>query len=1272
MKTVLRSVFYLGLSITTLVTFAPVDKVKAQQIQEDNTLGTQVTRDVLIRNILSDRIDGGTIRGGNLFHSFQELNVGEGRGVYFSNPQGISNILTRVRGSNPSNILGTLGVLGNANLFFINPRGIEFGPGARLDVGGSFFASTADSLLFDNGFEFSASNSAAPPLLTINTPIGLRFRDNPGSISNRSVVQNSDGLIIGLPFVSGQTLGLVGGNVNFDGGRITAPGARVEIGGLTASGTVGIGSDGSLNFPEGVTRGDVTLNNFSNVNVLGSGGGDIVVNAKNINLFRGSNLAVGILPGENIPNVQAGDIVINATDKLKIEGDANSPSGIQNTVSLNGFGNPGGIFINANSLEGDGNFFIASATLGQGNAGKINITADDTISLTGLQGFGSGIANTVNVSAIGDGEDITINTRSLSLSNSSQIATSILGEGNAGNIQINATDNILIDGSVLQAASFFTENGDAGNISLTTSQGSIIIEQGAIATLKQNTGSAGDIIFNAPNGSILLNNSQLISTNTSGGLAGNIKLNASELVSITSPNFLAPDGGRTIQSNGNSGSISIGNENSAPKKVELSSVFLSTTNDSVPFTIIDPVNAGDISISAVDSILVTSSEIYAFTRRRGNGGNVNLRTENGNISLTDRSIVFSTVEPGTGTNSTTITQGNAGKINVTTKNLTLTDGAQLQTLVRSGQIGNAGEITIDASGDVSFSGFANTNLRGNPEFLTSGILNVLQPEAQGNAGSVNITTDSLSLKDSAQINSSTFGNGNAGGVEIQASGDISFINNSFLSSIVGSGGEGIAGDINIKGRSLTLRGGSQIGSALLRRINDIPGGIGKPGNIDINVTDFLNISGFSPNSFSSGVFASAESGTIAKFPQEPGKINITARDFRVADGGIVNTLTFNSGNGGDIKIDANTFSATGGGQVITTARAGSGNAGNITLNISDRLTISGRDPNFNQRFLEVVDNQGPESGIFANTAPGSTGNGGSIFIVPKQVTIKNGGTVAVTSDGTGKAGNLELEADNLTLDAGTITARSSAASGGNINLNIKDVLLLRRASEISASAGIGEGTGDGGNININTGVLVALPKENSDITANAVNDSGGRIDIQADSILGIEPLSREELAIRDPDELNPRNLPSSDITAISQGNPNLDGQVSITTPDVDPGDDLVELPENVTDPREQIAQNPCKQGVGSEFVQIGRGGLPTSPNQTFSSSTVRVGLVNPVDSTARSDQKINVSQNSTQKRIVPAQGWVFNQEGEVVLTAYNPKDINIQRVNKTSAICSGH
>ena len=136
--------------------FSQTNSVLAQDsnIVPDNTLGAENSL-VNPRDETSDSIDGGALRGSNLFHSFQEFNVGEGRGVYFANPDAVSNIFSRVTGNSQSNILGTLGVDGAANLYLINPNGIVFGEGAALDVQGSFTATTADGIRFGEQGEFN-------------------------------------------------------------------------------------------------------------------------------------------------------------------------------------------------------------------------------------------------------------------------------------------------------------------------------------------------------------------------------------------------------------------------------------------------------------------------------------------------------------------------------------------------------------------------------------------------------------------------------------------------------------------------------------------------------------------------------------------------------------------------------------------------------------------------------------------------------------------------------------------------------------------------------------------------------------------------------------------------------------------------------------------------------------------------------------------------------------------------------------------------------------
>ncbi|NEQ99648.1 MAG: filamentous hemagglutinin N-terminal domain-containing protein, partial [Cyanothece sp. SIO2G6] len=202
------------------------------QIRPDDSLGeerSRLTPGVNVRGDLADLIEGGARRGDNLFHSFEDFSVQDLQRVYFANPDGIANILSRITGSSRSDILGTLGVDGAANLFLINPNGIVFGPNAVLDVDGAFLASTAEHLIFDDGSLFSAVDPDAPPLVTVNIPIGVQFGPNPpASIINEANLE-------------------VGGDLTLAAGTVT------NIGNLTAGGQVQVTETVPAQ-PQGVSR----------------------------------------------------------------------------------------------------------------------------------------------------------------------------------------------------------------------------------------------------------------------------------------------------------------------------------------------------------------------------------------------------------------------------------------------------------------------------------------------------------------------------------------------------------------------------------------------------------------------------------------------------------------------------------------------------------------------------------------------------------------------------------------------------------------------------------------------------------------------------------------------------------------------------------------------------------------------------------------------------------------------------------------------------------
>ncbi|WP_337884905.1 filamentous hemagglutinin N-terminal domain-containing protein [Fischerella thermalis] len=1001
------------LPLVTCSILAPLSRSTAQIVPDVNLGGTEnsVVNSDAINGIPSDRIDGGAIRGSNLFHSFQEFNVLEGRGAYFSNPNGITNILTRVTGGNPSNILGRLGVLGNANLFLLNPKGIFFGANASLDLSGSFFASTADSLVFDN-FEFSASNPQPIPQLTINIPIGLKFRDNPGSISNNGRLQVQ----------TGNTLALVGGNVSLDGGSLTAPDGQIELGGLAQAGTIGLNPDGSLSFPVGITRADVLLKNAARVDVANQGSGSVNITARNLNIETGSIVSAGLKPDLTTSTSVPGNVTLDATEAIRINGQ----SLVENVADLNATGNAGDVNVKANYLELTGGGRIRTRTLGQqSDGGDINIVAGDIY-----------ISNPVYTLP---GRNINLEDKpALDASNYKNDITA--GKGRSGNISLTADGNITLIGEGLP--------------------GIVDRENKIISTYSAGReGLANGNISLVAKGSILLDNVNVVSTSfsvNSLGAAGNILLQ------------------------------------------------------------------GDTSV-----ILTNNSQIAATTYGQGNPGNVRLRS-NGSVSV-QSSVIFTDLR-------NTITKSSdAGNIFVSGQSIFITDGS-----------------TISAT----------TN------------------------------------------QDSKFG-----------------------------------------------------------------------GTIQVDATDTVEIFGLHPlfddqklfsGSRSQGIYSTLVTNSVGNAQGPAGDIIINADTLRISDGGNLKATTQGAFPGGNITVNARVIEFTGGGKILNTASR-TGNAGTITLNASDSITISGSNPNFEQVFNREVKrigrgttefrlgrNDTAASGIYAYTLPNSSAEGGSLNIKTGRLLVNDSAKINVGSQGTGQAGNIEVTAaKDIRLDNGALITAETRGGQGNITLNSRD-LILRRNSNIGTNA-TGEATG--GNITVNTVNLVAL--ENSDITANADKGYGGNVLINAEAIFGTK--FREQIT------------PDSDITANSALGSDFSGNVQIETADVDPSQGLVELPENLTDPTDQIAENPCKKGSGSSFIITGRGGLPSSPNNNFSSDNIHVDLVEPVASSGNSSN-LTIKQlqviHPIAEKIVPAQGWVFNKKGEVVLTAYDPTVSTLGRTSQAPAACS--
>ncbi len=651
------------------------------QIAPDGTLSTNVTT----TNNLNFTINDGNRSGNNLFHSFREFSVPTGGEAFFNNFPEIQNIFSRVTGGTISNIDGSLRANGNANLFLLNPSGIIFGPNARLNIGGSFLATTASSFKFADGVEFSATNPQAAPLLSINVPIGLQIGANPGSIVNHSIATDSNNQPVGLQVQSGRSLALLGGDVTQEGGRLDAPGGRIELAGIASAGIVGLAVNGnilSLSFPGQGTRANVTLTDDARVNVRSLGGGDIVVNANNFTAVNGGRLVAGT---EGTGN--GGDITVNANN-FSISGVgmlSQAGSGLYNTVFPDASGNAGNIFVNTRSFSASSGATVRSTTIGAGNAGDVRIVSTDLFELTGGE-----IATIADESSRGDAGDISITTGTYLASGKQGYLWSgtFNGGRNGGNITLTADSVTLLNGSTIDASNL-RGSGNAGNVEINARNDVNFSGDSYISTVAAGQGNAGNVMLQA-GGSVALVNGDIDSSAFLGtaGRGGDISIRARSL-SMT-------DGAKL-------GAFAAGQSQVAGNITVQTSDFVTLDNDSrISGFASGTGSGGNILIETGRLNVLNGSWIFAPVTGDKPAGQL---TVNASQSVEVAGVIL---ENGLFSRSSisieTLGAGNAGTLTINTGRLIVRDGADIATSSLSDSSGYGGNIAINASESVEVIG----------------------------------------------------------------------------------------------------------------------------------------------------------------------------------------------------------------------------------------------------------------------------------------------------------------------------------------------------------------------------------------------------------------------------------------------------------------------------------------------------------------------------------------------------------------------------------------
>jgi filamentous hemagglutinin family protein len=605
--------FLITLPIATFGTVISLNTAQAQEVSADGTLSTTVTKSA---DGLNFTINDGNKVGGNLFHSFKEFSVPTNGSAVFQNGLDVQNIIGRVTGGLRSDINGLIQAQGSANLFLINPAGIVFGQNARLDIGGSFFGTTANSLLFDGGVEFSATDLQTPPVLSVNIPVGLRFRDNPGEIRVQGAGSNLSFDSVGFTFTRestpdglavkpGKTLALVGGGVTLEGGNLIADAGRIEVGSVAGSSLVKLipADKGWRLGYEGVSFRDILLSQKASIDTSSNAGaGDIQVQGRNVKVRDGS--AIYAFTGS-----QTGGIVsVNASDTLEVTGTGVSkkglvPSTLYTAVSPDGSGTGGNLILRSRHLIARSGAQIGSDTYGLGTAGRTIVNASESVTLNGISEDGiitTALGTVVQSGASGEGANLTVETQRLRVEDGAQLVTFTLSNGTAATIDVKASEFVEVSGTVngigsaISSRAFPDTTGNGGIINLETPK--LIVRDGAVITASgEGTGNAGDISVKSR--SILLSNQAGIKATAELGNGGNIYLNVRDYLLMRRQGYI-------------SATAKIGNGGN---------IFINNLPNYRGFVIAKPSGNNDITANALTgqggNVIINSNRIFGLVRR---------------------------------------------------------------------------------------------------------------------------------------------------------------------------------------------------------------------------------------------------------------------------------------------------------------------------------------------------------------------------------------------------------------------------------------------------------------------------------------------------------------------------------------------------------------------------------------------------------------------------------------------------------------------------------
>jgi filamentous hemagglutinin family protein len=843
-----------------------VDMSLAQAPITSSGLHTQVSPSP--SNALQYDITGGTRPGNgtNLFHSFREFSVPTNHIANFLNDSGIatSNILGRVTGGNPSNILGTIQTtsFGAANLFLMNPAGIVFGPSASLNVGGSVSFTTADYLRLSDGARFNALPGPQDASLSSAPVAAFGFLgSNPAAIT----VQGGQ-----LAVAPGQGISLVGGDMTVQGAtlveegavqpvQLSAPGGQIALASVASPGEILAGTLGTapnVNGQSFGTLGTVQVSQKAVLDSSGYDGGTILIRGGRL-VVDDSTISANVTGPASEQTGHAGTgIDIRMTEKVLIQNLAVLETNVTDQASA-GIGS-GGVRIRADHIE---------------IAGVPDL---ETFPFTGIR------SDVAPMSEGGKSGDIVLEANSILMKDLSNLITATFSASDGGNIKVRAAQSLEMENFARISAGSEAATGSAGNIEVSSTQGDLLLNNSTVTSQASliaesesangtvGTGNTGNITLNAPNGDILLSQGSVFNyADTTTGSLGKIELTAKNLTlregSLISGDNLTPQAPDNIM-------------------VTLSERLTLESNSLIATSAWRSAPAADLTVTAPQVLITGGSSLNTDTFRSGQGGRLSLFTDN--LQLTDGGQLRSGSRPApftphppvpTGAGGTVVVQspsgpaqsilvdgvgsgvftdtqgtGAGGSMNLAAQSITVQNGGTIS----ASTIGKAPSAT---GGNITISSVQSTNLS-NGGSITAG------STGPANAGNITINAGSQFISNNGSVTTQA-SQATGGNITVQATDSIRLVNSRIDTSVQG-GPTTAGGNISLDPSIVTLQN-SQVRAEAVQ---------GQGGNITIVAGTFLAdqtslVSASSEFGLSGTVNiqspVSSLSGTLATLPQRP-------------------------------------------------------------------------------------------------------------------------------------------------------------------------------------------------------------------------------------------------------------------------------------------------------------------------------------------------------------------------------------------------------------------